>query len=141
MIFVTLLLIGCTSSRVNLGEYGGGIFEIQCTLDDCITIPFVLDTGASDTTVPYCVGMTLFRAGKIKEEDLLGVKTYILADGSKVTTQRFLLHKLVIGNHEFREIEISVSDNDLSPLLLGQNVLSQMDVIEIDYEKNTLRMK
>lgn len=141
IILLTLLLIGCTSSRVNLEESDSGIYRIMCTLDDCVTVPFILDTGASETTIPYCVGMTLFKAGKIKQEDILESKVYILADGSEMITQRFMLHKLTIGNHEFREIAISVADNDMSPLLLGQNVLSQMNVVEINYEKDRLRMK
>jgi predicted aspartyl protease len=139
LVLAVVLLTACTGCRKqhsNVNE--GGIYSLTCTLDDCVTIPFIVDTGASETTIPYYVALTLFKAEKIKKEDILESRTYILADGSLMRTDRVKIHKMVIGNHEFREFSVSISDNPNSPILLGQNVLSQLKYMKINYEDNTI---
>lgn len=142
LVLAVLLITACTSCRKqhsNVNE--GGIYSLSCTLDDCVTIPFIVDTGASETTIPYYVALTLYKAGKIKTEDILESKTYMLADGSLMKTDRVMIHKMTIGNHEFREFSVSVSDNPSSPILSGQNVLSQLKSMEVNYKDNTITFK
>jgi hypothetical protein len=59
-----------------------GIYVIPVQINGAITLPFVLDSGASDVQIPSDVFSTLVRANTILPTDLTGGRTYILADGS-----------------------------------------------------------
>jgi hypothetical protein len=43
----------------------------------------MLRAGATDVSVPADVFLTLKRTGTIKDSDVIGEQTYVLADGSK----------------------------------------------------------
>lgn len=144
LVLLLTTIVSCVSCKKEeniQSSSENGIYRVNCTIDDCVTLPFILDTGASDTSIPYYVALTLFKAEKIKQEDILESKTYLLADGSLMKTDRVIIHKIVIGNHEFREVEVSVSDNPNSPILLGQNILSQLEYMKIDYKKDIVIFK
>ena len=61
----------------------GGIFAVPVVINGAITLDFAVDSGASDVSIPLDVFSTLKRTGTIKDSDILGQKTYVLADGSK----------------------------------------------------------
>src|SRR5580692_589833 len=48
-----------------------------------ITLPFLLDTGASDLVIPADVALTLIRAGALTSGDFIGKSRYRLANGSE----------------------------------------------------------
>ena len=75
-----------------------GIFEIPVRINGAITLNFILDSGASDVQIPFDVFSTLVRANTIRENDLIGESTYVLADGSKKKQTKFLIRELQIGN-------------------------------------------
>ena len=54
------------------------------TINDQLTLKFVVDSGASDVSIPANVVSTLMRTGTITDADFLGSETYKLADGSTV---------------------------------------------------------
>jgi len=67
----------------------GGVFEIPVRINGAITLNFILDSGASDVQIPFDVFSTLVRANTIRENDLIGESTYVLADGSKKKARNF----------------------------------------------------
>ena len=52
----------------------GGTFVVPVRINDQITLNFVIDSGASDVSVPADVVMTLLRTGTITNSDFLGTK-------------------------------------------------------------------
>ena len=62
-----------------------------------ITLKAIVDSGASDVSVPADVVSTLIRTGTITNDDFLGQQTYVLADGSKVPSARFQIRSLKVG--------------------------------------------
>jgi TPR repeat protein len=56
----------------------GGIFVVPVQINGTITLDFVIDSGASDVSVPADVFSTLRRAGTIRESDFIGQRTFWL---------------------------------------------------------------
>jgi WD40 repeat protein len=69
----------------------GGIFVVPVQINGTITLDFVIDSGAADVSVPADVFSTLVRAGTIKDSDIIGEQTYVLADGSQSKSPTFTI--------------------------------------------------
>jgi tetratricopeptide (TPR) repeat protein len=69
-------------------EREGGVYVVPVRFNDMITLSAIVDSGASDMSVPADVVFTLIRTKTITDEDFLGQQTYVLADGSKVKWTR-----------------------------------------------------
>jgi predicted aspartyl protease len=118
-------------SRFEIPVSGKGVKEIPVKINGLLAIDFILDTGADETTVTADVVSTMLRQKLITFDDFLEGKEFILADGSVVRSQRFLIKQLEIGNIKFTNVEASISPASASPLL-GQNVLSGFKSIQQD---------
>ena len=58
-----------------------GIFVVPVEINDAITLDFAVDSGAGNVTIPADVYYTLVRTGTIKDSDIIGQRTVVLADG------------------------------------------------------------
>ncbi len=116
----------------------GDIYEINVKINNVLDIPFILDTGASESSMPTYVLNTLIRTNTVFKVDRLEDKTYIMADGTTTVNRRILIRKLKIGNNEVENIAFSISDDLNSPLLIGQNVLSLFTEVKINYKDSTI---
>jgi len=114
-----------------------GTFTVPVTINDRITLNFVVDSGASDVSVPADVVMTLVRTGTIGEDDFLGKQTYQLADGSTVPSQRFIIRSLKVGDRTLKNVVGGIAPVTGS-LLLGQSFLSRFKSVSIDYRLRAL---
>jgi hypothetical protein len=114
-----------------------GIFMLPVRINDAITIPFVLDSGSGDISVPEDVFKTLIRTRTVTESDLLAPETYVLADGSKHLRKRFVLHELRVGDHVVNDVTASVAPDKADPLL-GQSFLSKLPGWTIDNAQHAL---
>jgi tetratricopeptide (TPR) repeat protein len=115
----------------------GGIFVVPVLINDAITLEFVVDSGASDVSIPVDVVLTLMRTGTLKEADFLGEKTYVLADGSTVPSKTFRIRSLKIGNRLLENVSASIAPVAGS-LLLGQSFLSRFKSWSIDNVNHAL---
>jgi clan AA aspartic protease (TIGR02281 family) len=112
-------------------ERQGGTYLVPVLVNDAIRLKFVIDSGASDVAIPADVVTTLFRAGTVKGSDFVGTQTYVLADGSKLPSPRFILHSLRVGDHVVEDVIASVAPVE-GELLLGQSFLSKLPSWTID---------
>jgi len=117
---------------------GSGVFEVATKLNNSLSISFILDSGASEVSITPDVATTLIRTGTISKNDWLEGKIYQFADGRTAKSDRFNLKSLQIGGYVLNNVSVSISNSIEAPLLLGQNVLSRLGKISIDYEKNVL---
>ena len=132
-----LVVIGpSVAEEIPLGSRGG-TFSIPVRLNDSITLNFVLDTGASNVVIPADVVSTLLRTGTLSERDFVDRTTYVLADGSKLPSLRFVLHEVRVGNQSAQNVVASVSPARGDPLL-GQSFLSKLPPWTLDYSRNAL---
>ena len=117
----------------------GGIFFIPVQINGAITLDFVIDSGAADVQIPIDVFGTLIRANTIGDTDLIGKRTYILADGSTKNEPRFIVHELGVGKLVLRNVSASVSPF-AGDLLLGQSFLSRFDAWTLDNRDHVLKL-
>lgn len=73
----------------------GGTLVVPVQINGQMTINFVVDSGAADVSIPSDVVKTLTRTGTLKQTDFRGSKTYVLADGTKISSTTFLIRSLM----------------------------------------------
>jgi len=114
-----------------------GTYVVPVLINNAITLDFVVDSGASDVSIPADVVTTLMRTGTLKQSDFLDQKTYRLADGSTVPSQTFRIRSLKVGNKVIENVNGSVASVK-GTLLLGQSFLSRFKSWSIDNNKHAL---
>jgi clan AA aspartic protease (TIGR02281 family) len=138
---VSLALLGmlpalpAPAETIQLRKHPGGGYLIAARINDAVTVNFVLDTGASDVSIPENVARDLERAGKPVEA--LGTGTYVLADGSRVRKRRVLLREVTVGGQTVSNVTASIAQPG-SPPLLGQSFLSKFASWTLDNERSVL---
>jgi tetratricopeptide (TPR) repeat protein len=115
----------------------GGTFVVPVRINDQITLKFVIDSGASDVSVPADVVMTLLRTGTIADSDFLGTQKYRMADGSTVPSQQFVIRSLKVGDRTLENVTGSIAPVEGS-LLLGQSFLRHFRSWSIDNQREAL---
>ena len=112
-------------------EKGGGVYFVPVVLNHVLKLDFIVDSGASDVSIPPEVVLTLCHSGEI---DFLPGQTYILADGSQVKSDRFVIRSLQLGKTTLQNVQASISPVG-GPLLLGQSCLSRLGKWSIDSDR------
>jgi hypothetical protein len=115
----------------------GGVYMLPVRINDAVVIPFVLDTGAAEVVIPADVFSVLRRSGTIGQSDFIGTGTYTLADGSSASSDRYVLHKMVVGNHVIADVVANVSSAKSDPLL-GQTFLQKLPAWTRDNARHAL---
>ena len=114
-----------------------GTFVVPVRINDQITLKFVIDSGASDVSVPADVVMTLLRTGTITDADFLGTQKYRMADGSSVPSQQFMIRSLKVGDRTLNDVAGSIAPVE-GGLLLGQSFLRRFKSWSIDNQREAL---
>jgi hypothetical protein len=114
----------------------GGVYRVPVTLNVWLVRPFIVDSGAADVQIPIEVFLELFPKDASPPVFLPG-GAYRLADGRVIQSERFVLRRLRLGTHEFRDVRASIGDAG-APLLLGQNVLGRLGAWSIDNRRGVL---
>ncbi len=115
----------------------GGTYALPVSINNKLTLNFILDSGASDVSIPADVVLTLIRTGTLTSDDFLGTQTYRLADGSAVPSQTFRIRTLRVGDRLLENVKASVAPVKGS-LLLGQSFLSRFRSWSIRNEQRVL---
>jgi predicted aspartyl protease len=115
----------------------GGTFEVPVEINGAITLKFVVDSGASDVTIPADVVGTLIRMDTIKPSDFIGRQTYVLADGSESPSTVFMIRSLRVGDKIIENVRGSIAPAT-GTLLLGQSFLQHFKSWSIDNLKHEL---
>jgi predicted aspartyl protease len=118
-------------------ERRGDAYYVPVRINDTITLPFLLDTGASDIVIPADVALTLIRAGALQNGDFIGKSRYRLADGSEAVSDVLSLRELQVGEHSVTNVTASISPLQGEPLL-GQSFLSKFGTVTLDYRRLVL---
>jgi len=117
-----------------------GVLLVPVVINDKITLDFVLDSGASDVSIPADVVLTLVRTGTLTKADFTGTATYILADGSRVPSQTFRIRSLKVGDKVLQNVSGSVASVK-GTLLLGQSFLNRFKSWSIDNARQVLLLQ
>jgi len=107
------------------------------TVNDALTLDFMVDSGAAVVSMPADVVQVLARIGTIATGDFLGSKTYRLADGSTVPSRTFRIRSLKVGDVTLQDVMGTVAPGKGS-LLLGQSFLGRFRSWSIDNSRRML---
>jgi tetratricopeptide (TPR) repeat protein len=118
----------------------GGVFVVPVRFNEIITLNAIVDSGASDVSVPADIVLTLMRTNTVTEADFLGQKTYVLADGSKVPSHQFRIRSIRVGNKTIQNVVATVASVN-ADILLGQSFLSKFRSWSVDNEKHSLVLR
>ena len=124
---------------VPLIDQGEG-YVAPVLINKAITLNFVVDSGATDISVPDDVVSTLIRAGTISPADFIGDRIYKIADGSTMPSKAFQIHSLTIGNTTVENVVGSVAPPE-ADLLLGQGFLRRFKSWTIDNNGHQLILR
>jgi clan AA aspartic protease (TIGR02281 family) len=127
---------GDYASEIPLQKLNGTLV-VPVSINGALTLNFVVDSGATDVSVPADVVLTLIRTGTLLTEDFLGTKTYRLADGSTFPSATFRIRSLKVGSREIENVVASVAKVEGS-LLLGQSFLNRFKSWSIDNQRQLL---
>jgi predicted aspartyl protease len=123
--------------EVHLQLYNG-VFAVPVVINRAVSIPFVLDSGASEVQLPAEVVLTLMRSGTLSEADFIGASSYVLANGSTLRSPRFNIRDMRVGEHVVRNVAASVGPVVSSDALLGQSFLSKLPSWTLDNKRHVL---
>jgi clan AA aspartic protease (TIGR02281 family) len=115
----------------------GGTYTIPVVINGSLRIPFIVDSGASEVTIPEDVVRVLLRGGTVDKSDLLGAQRYVTADGSHHIGLRLRLRQLQVGDRVVRDVTAGISPMRGDPLL-GQTFLSRFGAWTIDNQTHRL---
>jgi clan AA aspartic protease (TIGR02281 family) len=114
-----------------------GAFVVPVVLNDVMTVKFIVDSGSADVSIPEDVASTLMKSGTMTGADLLGSKTYQLADGSLVPSKIYRMASLRIGGMVMQDVTVRISAAK-SSLLLGQSFLSRLKSWSMDNSRKVM---
>ena len=114
-----------------------GAFVIPVVLNDIMTVKFIVDSGSADVSIPEDVASSLMKSGTMTGADLIGSKTYMLADGSLVPSKIYRLASLRIGEMVMPNVTVRVAAAR-SSLLLGQSFLSRLKSWSMDNARQVM---
>jgi clan AA aspartic protease (TIGR02281 family) len=123
--------------EVRLQQYSG-VFAVPVVINRAVSIPFVLDSGASEVQLPAEVVLTIIRTGTLSEGDFIGQSSYVLADGSTLRSPRFNIREMRVGEYVVRNVTASVGPAVTSDALLGQSFLSKLSSWALDNRRHVL---
>ena len=114
-----------------------GVYQIPIIVNG-VLMYFIFDTGASLISISNVEANYLFKQGKLTNEDVIGKANFSDANGDISEGTIIKLKEITIGNKTIYNIEASVVNNSIAPLLFGQSALEKFGKISIDYNKGEL---
>ena len=113
------------------------MLTVPVTLNAAVAAHFVLDSGASDVSIPEPLANALRNAGKLADSDILGSQRHVLANGSIVTAKTFILRSIQVGSVTLIDVKASIAQGNAIPLL-GQSFLQRFASWSIDNNRQAL---
>jgi len=129
-------IIRSASNVVPMKEYGG-VWEIPVYINE-VKMNFIFDTGAGLISISLTELGFLAKQGAVTQEDVIRVQNFVDANGDVSEGLVINLKTVQIADRILHDVEASVVDNDIAPLLLGQSALARFGKFTVDYEKKTI---
>jgi clan AA aspartic protease (TIGR02281 family) len=121
---------GSLETRIPLVRMSGGLIA-PVVINNTLKLNFIVDSGASDVSIPADVFASLVSANTVTQADITGIRNYKNADGEVFQSKTFVIRSLKIGNIEAPRVQAKVSPSNAPPLL-GQSFLKRFKSWSID---------
>jgi hypothetical protein len=136
LVLAVLAALPALSETVQL-EQSGGVYMLPVRINDTLTIPFVLDSGASEVVLTEDIFSVLRRAKTVSQSDFVGTGTYTVANGATISSDRYIIHKMSVGDHVITDVIANVVSVKADPLL-GQTFLQKLPAWTLDNAQHAL---
>ena len=121
-------------------KHKNGVNEVKCKING-LPLYFIFDTGASDVTISSVEAAFMLKNGYLSSADIKGRSSYRVASGEIVEGTIINLKKIELSDGLVLDnVKASVVKGQDAPLLLGQTVLSRLGKIEIDNQKQVIKV-
>jgi len=134
-----LIESGPLETRIPLLKMSGGLIA-PVIINNALKLNFIVDSGASDVSIPADVFANLVQANTVTQADITGNRNYKNADGEVFQSKTFVIRSLKIGNIEASRVQAKVSPSNAPPLL-GQSFLKRFKSWSIDNSTQELILK
>lgn len=124
------------SNTVKMEEYGG-VWEIPVYIND-VKMNFIFDTGAGMISISLTELEFLAKQGAVTQEDVIRVQNFVDANGDVSEGLVINLKTVQIADRVLHDVEASVVNNEVAPLLLGQSALARFGKFTVDYGDDTI---
>ena len=114
-----------------------GAFVVPVVLNDVITAKFIVDSGAADVSITEDMVSALMKSGTMTGTDLLGSKTYMLADGTMLQGKIYRMASVRIGGMVMEDVTVRIAAAN-SSLLLGQSFLRRLKSWSLDNARQVM---
>jgi len=115
-----------------------GVKYVSVTVDS-MDVEMIFDSGCSTTQISLAEAKVLYDAGRLTDDDFIGVTQVQIADGSIGENMIVNLKEVIIGGKVYcSDVQATVSQSIAAPLLLGNDVLNRVATITIDNENKVL---
>lgn len=118
-------------------EPHAGTFVVPVVLNDVLTAKFIVDSGAADVSITEDMVAALMDSGTMTGADLLGNKTYMLADGTMLQGKIYRMASVRIGGKVVKDVTVRIAASKGS-LLLGQSFLRRLKSWSMDNGRQVL---
>jgi clan AA aspartic protease (TIGR02281 family) len=125
-----LIEVGPLETRIPLVRMSGGLIA-PVVINNALKLNFIVDSGASDVSIPAEIFARLVSANTVTQSDITGVRNYKNADGEVSKSKTFIIRSLKIGNIQAPNVQAKVSPSNAPPLL-GQSFLKRFKAWSID---------
>lgn len=113
-------------------QHSSGVYYVDVALAGLCCFKMMLDTGASDVSVPISLWYAMLKDGVITEEDHFAVASYRTANGV-VEGLRFRMPPMTIAGVTVHDVTGSVTTGDTGKtILLGQSFLTKFKAWQIN---------
>ncbi|MFA7444394.1 MAG: retropepsin-like aspartic protease [Flavobacteriaceae bacterium] len=102
---------------------------------------FLLDTGATITSINQNIFDELYQKGILKTDDFIRKDYVELANGQKILVELWTIPELKIGNKTVTNVVVGVQKNNTTQPLLGMNILNKLDIWKIDLDNNKIYLR
>lgn len=136
-VFSTAALADERPTQIVAVEPHAGTFVVPVVLNDVLTAKFIVDSGAADVSITEDMVRALMKSGTLTGADLLGNKTYMLADGTMHKGQIYRMASLRIGAMVMEDVTVRIATGN-SSLLLGQSFLRRLKSWSMDNARQVL---
>ena len=114
-----------------------GAFVVPVVLNDVVTAKFIVDSGAADVSITEDLVSALMKSGTMTGADLLGSKTYMLADGTMLQGKIYRMATVRIGGVVMENVTVRIAAANGS-LLLGQSFLRRLKSWSLDNARQVM---
>jgi hypothetical protein len=118
----------------------GGVFVLLVALNERVQAYFVVDSGAANIQIPQEVADELTHNGTLNEDDFLGERRFVMADGRGFLQRVIPLRSVRVGNRTMENVLAAVGEPH-SQALLGQSLLQRLNWWKIDNVKNAIELE